>query len=72
MLSAQSAPAAESILYLRVEDIRVAHQLLTARGVQFAQAPHMIHRHGDGTEEWLASFTDPEGRPLALMSQVGP
>jgi hypothetical protein len=32
----------------------------------------MIHRHGDGTEEWLAPFSDPEGRPLALMAQVKP
>jgi methylmalonyl-CoA/ethylmalonyl-CoA epimerase len=30
----------------------------------------MIHRHADGTEEWMAFFSDPEGRPLALMSQV--
>jgi methylmalonyl-CoA/ethylmalonyl-CoA epimerase len=30
----------------------------------------MIHRHPDGTEEWLANFVDPDGRPLALMAQV--
>jgi len=34
--------------------------------------PHMIHRHPDGTEEWLAHFNDPEGRPLAIMSAVMP
>jgi DNA-binding CsgD family transcriptional regulator/catechol 2,3-dioxygenase-like lactoylglutathione lyase family enzyme len=72
MLSAQAQPAGESILYLRVADIRAAHELLASRGVQFAEVPHLIHRHADGTEEWLASFTDPEGRPLALMSQVRP
>jgi DNA-binding CsgD family transcriptional regulator/catechol 2,3-dioxygenase-like lactoylglutathione lyase family enzyme len=70
LLSAQQEPVPESILYFRVEDIRGAHATLTARGVQFAQAPHLIHRHADGTEEWLASFTDPEGRPLALLCQV--
>ena len=32
----------------------------------------MIHRHADGTEEWMAFFSDPDGRPLALMSQVKP
>jgi hypothetical protein len=32
--------------------------------------PHMIHRHADGTQEWMAFFKDPEGRLLALMSQV--
>ncbi|HSY04371.1 MAG TPA: VOC family protein [Steroidobacteraceae bacterium] len=72
MLSAQEQPAAESILYLAVEDIRAAHELLRSRGVQFGEAPHLIHRHGDGTEEWLAHFNDPEGRPLGILSQVRP
>jgi predicted enzyme related to lactoylglutathione lyase len=63
-------PTAESILYLRVADIAAAHAELRARGVDFTGAPHMIHRHADGTEEWMAFFKDPEGRPLALMSQV--
>jgi DNA-binding CsgD family transcriptional regulator/catechol 2,3-dioxygenase-like lactoylglutathione lyase family enzyme len=70
-LSAEHAePAPESILYLRVEDIAAAHTELAARGVEFIGAPHMIHRHADGTEEWMAFFKDPEGRPLALMSEV--
>ena len=30
----------------------------------------MTHRHADGTEEWMAFFNDPEGRLLAIMSQV--
>jgi DNA-binding CsgD family transcriptional regulator/predicted enzyme related to lactoylglutathione lyase len=72
MLSAQDKVVAESILYLRVPDIRAAYDALRERGVQFTAAPHMIHRHGDGTEEWLAPFSDPEGRPLALMAQVKP
>ena len=72
LLSAQEKPAPESILYLRVEDIRTAYELLRSRGVEFGEAPHMIHRHADGTEEWMAHFHDPEGRPLAIMSQVKP
>lgn len=71
-LSAQAEPAPESILYLRVDDIRAAYAALKARGVEFADAPHLIHRHADGTEEWMAHFKDPEGRPLAIMSQVRP
>jgi DNA-binding CsgD family transcriptional regulator/catechol 2,3-dioxygenase-like lactoylglutathione lyase family enzyme len=71
-LSAQEKPAPESILYLRVADIRTAYGLLRSRGVEFADAPHLIHRHADGTEEWMAHFHDPEGRPLAIMSQVKP
>lgn len=60
----------ESILYLRVEDIQAAHAELSSRGVEFMNPPHMIFRHGDGTEEWMAFFKDPEGRPLALMAQI--
>jgi DNA-binding CsgD family transcriptional regulator/extradiol dioxygenase family protein len=68
----QQEPTPESILYLRVADIAAAFEQLSARGVHFSSAPHLIHRHADGTEEWLATFTDPEGRPLMLMSQVPP
>ncbi|HEU5136798.1 MAG TPA: VOC family protein [Steroidobacteraceae bacterium] len=71
MLSQEGGAAKESILYLRVADIVAAHDRLAARGVKFTHAPHMIHRHADGTEEWMAFFDDPDGRPLALMSQVG-
>jgi DNA-binding CsgD family transcriptional regulator/catechol 2,3-dioxygenase-like lactoylglutathione lyase family enzyme len=70
-LSAENpVPGPESILYLRVDDIVAAHADLATRGVEFNGAPHMIHRHADGSEEWMAFFKDPEGRPLALMSQV--
>jgi predicted enzyme related to lactoylglutathione lyase len=71
MLTQQSG-AAESTLYFRVPDIRQAHEQLQERGVEFLQAPHMIHRHGDGMEEWMAFFKDPDGRTLAIMSQVKP
>ena len=70
MLSQESAAVPESILYLRVSDIASAHELLKARGVEFINAPHMIHKHADGTEEWLSMFKDPEGRPLGLMAQA--
>ena len=62
----------ESILYFRVPDIRAAHTGLAARGVEFINAPHMIHRHEDGTEEWMAFFKDNDGRPLAMMAQAKP
>ena len=62
--------ASESILYLRVPDIHAAKGELEQRGVKFINAPHLIHRHEDGTEEWMAAFEDNEGRPLQLMTQV--
>lgn len=62
----------DSVLYFRVNDIRAAHAELQRRGVEFLGAPHLIHRHRDGTEEWMAFFKDSEGGLLALMSQVGP
>jgi catechol 2,3-dioxygenase-like lactoylglutathione lyase family enzyme len=71
MLSQEKGGAAkESILYLRVPDIAAAHAALQQRGVKFTHAPHMIHRHADGTEEWMAFFTDPDERPLGLMAAV--
>ena len=68
-LQQAEAPGPESILYFRVADIEAAHAALAARGVSFSRPPQMIHRHPDGTEEWLAFFSDPEGRPLALICQ---
>jgi len=53
-----------------VADIAAAHDALQSRGVTFTHAPHLIHRHADGTEEWMAFFEDPDGRPLAVMAQV--
>jgi DNA-binding CsgD family transcriptional regulator len=69
-LSEGEGLASESILYFKVDDIRSAHATLAARGIAFFNAPHLIHRHADGTEEWMAEFRDNEDRPLAIMSQV--
>jgi catechol 2,3-dioxygenase-like lactoylglutathione lyase family enzyme len=63
---------AASLLYFRVADIQAATAELKQRGVQFVSEPHMIHRHENGVEEWMAFFQDPEGRPLGLMSQAKP
>ena len=67
----EGTPPPESILYLMVDDIEAAHRELQARNVEFISAPHMIHKHADGTEEWMAFFKDPEGRPLAIMAKEG-
>jgi len=62
----------ESCLYFRVADIHAAHRDLEGKGAEFVSAPHMVHRHADGTEEWIAFFNDLEGRTLALMAQARP
>jgi DNA-binding CsgD family transcriptional regulator/catechol 2,3-dioxygenase-like lactoylglutathione lyase family enzyme len=68
----EAVSTGESVLYFRVENIVNAYETLKARGAAFIGAPHMIHRHPDGTEEWMAFFNDLEGRALAIMSQVKP
>ena len=70
LMLVQGAVQPESILYLRVDDIRAAYDILRKRGLAFEAPPHLIYRHSDGTEEWLAEFRDLESRPLALMAQV--
>ena len=71
-LQEHEQPSPESVLYLRVPDINAAYDELQERGIVFASAPHLIHRHDDGVEEWMAFFDDLEGRTLAIMSQVSP
>jgi predicted enzyme related to lactoylglutathione lyase len=62
----------ESVLYFQTTDIEQSAAALQSRGVTFRGAPHMIHRHESGVEEWMAFFDDPDGNVLALMSQVKP
>lgn len=58
-----------SVLYFLVPDIHAAHAELSARGVAFADQPHLIARLPDH-ELWMAFFRDTEGNTLALMSEV--
>ena len=66
----EGAGTGDSVLYFRTPDIQAAYQQLMERGVTFRGAPHMIHRHASGVEEWMAFFDDVDGKVLALMSQV--
>ena len=60
----------ESVLYLKVPNINDTYQIWQERNVTFISAPHMIHKHDDGTEEWMAFFEDLEKRPIGLMSST--
>ena len=62
-------PGKGSMHYLKVADIQAAYAAMVARGVTFAEAPHMIAKMPDH-ELWLAAFEDPDGNPLALMCEV--
>ena len=62
-----------SVLYFVVDDIRVAHEELAARGIKFSGAPHMIFKDdASGVEEWMAFFEDPDTNMLAIMARVAP
>lgn len=69
-LQETKADPGESIIYFLVSSVHAAYTELRECGVEFINAPHMIHKHEDGTEEWFAFFKDNEGRPLAIMSQT--
>lgn len=62
----------DSVLYFRTDDIEAMCRQLADRGVTFRGAPHMIHRHESGVEEWMAFFEDLDGKLLALISEVKP
>ena len=68
----EGQPHRASIIYFRVPDIDAAYRELQERGVPFEGAPHLIHRHASGVEEWMAFFRDPDDNMLALMAQVQP
>jgi predicted enzyme related to lactoylglutathione lyase len=62
------AVGANSLLYFKVPDIDAAHSALQARGVVFERTPALVARMPDH-ELWLASFRDPDGNLLAIMSE---
>ena len=69
LLSAGDGTSGASILYFTVSDIHASQAAMEAGGVRFTHAPHMIHRHDDGAEEWMAFFEDNEARPLGIMAR---
>ena len=74
MLSAPEgdfSPGGGSVLYLRVGDIDAEHAAMSARGVTFIDAPHLIARMPDH-ELWMCFLRDPDDYVLALMSERRP
>jgi catechol 2,3-dioxygenase-like lactoylglutathione lyase family enzyme len=60
-----------SPLYFRVREIAHVQSALAERGVEFVDAPHIIHRD-DRMELWMTFFRDPDGNLLALMEEKAP
>ncbi len=72
MLGLASEPAFDhpaSIIYYRVDDIRLAHRTLARLGATFTSPPHFVAKLPDH-DLWLAFLQDSEGNVLALMSEV--
>jgi methylmalonyl-CoA/ethylmalonyl-CoA epimerase len=68
LIGAGEVKAGGTILYLRVADLEGTHAALQSRGVEIAQAPHMVARMPDH-ELWLAFVKDPDGNLLGLMEE---
>ena len=60
---------ARGMIYFEVDDIDEAYTALKERGVEFLDAPHVVHRTEDA-ELRMAFFTDPDRNNLALMADV--
>ena len=67
LLLSQGDPRTNGLLYFATSDILAAHSRLVERGVHVIAAPHRIHKHPDGAEEWMTFFHDQDGGTLALM-----
>lgn len=68
MLTRPSAPEFDhrnSILYFDVPDCRAAHAALSARGVPFDDAPHLVGRTATH-EIWMCFCRDPEGNVIGI------
>lgn len=59
---------ANSLVYFRVDDLHAEVARLGAAGVTLVSAPHRIHVHDDGREEWMAFINDMDGGPIGLMA----
>lgn len=71
MLSTAERPEDDhtgSTLYFFLENIDAVHRDLSARGVRFIDAPHLIARMPDH-ELWLSAFVDSEGNTMAIMEE---
>ncbi len=72
LMLSEGEVGAESIIYFNTNDVHGEYQRLENAGAKVLSAPHRIHTHEDGTEEWMAFVEDNDGRPLGLMGKAKP
>lgn len=65
-------PVQNALLYFRTPDLRALVSRLTTAGAPLVAAPHRIHVHPDGREEWMAFMKDPDGTVFGLMAIAQP
>ena len=59
-----------SLLYFRAADIQASYETLLSHGVEFLEAPRVVHRT-DNYELSIGSFYDSEGNVMAIMHETG-
>jgi methylmalonyl-CoA/ethylmalonyl-CoA epimerase len=59
-----------SMLYFRTTDIQACYETLLSHGVNFIEAPQVVHRTDD-YELSIGSFHDSEGNVMAIMQEEG-
>ena len=72
MLSLPAKPEFDhpsSIIYFNVDDIQIAYETLSKRGVRFEEKPAFVANMGT-YDLWMAAFRDSEDNLLAMMSNV--
>ena len=69
VMPAGQTPQRGSAIYFKVPDIQAVYSSLSAKGVSFVAAPHVVNRTPQ-SELWLSEFKDPDGNQLALMAEV--
>ena len=69
VMPAGQTPQRGSAIYFKVPDIQAVYASLSAKGVSFVAAPHVVNRTAK-SELWLSEFKDPDGNQLALMAEV--
>lgn len=69
--SGEGEPSGDrSVIYYKVDDVDLAFEDLSSKGVEFRDEPHVVHAT-DNYELKMAFFEDPDGNLLAIMSEKG-